>query len=318
MSLDFDVEDYSARRIELGGTDIFADYPNPFTSDPVRGHYWQTDKTQPNGQVIFCPGFTEFCEKYAHVAARLVSSGYDVLLIDWPGQGRSGHFGKHPEHVHLADFDTYLKALETLLREAGIEEDAIIFGHSMGGHLALRAAHEFSDRISRVVLSAPMIRPLAGPTNGVRLLGRLLVAAGQDKRRAPFQIHLSREIARQAGPVNPLTHDEAFYDLPYQIYDEVPSMRRAVPTVGWVRAAYRSCAQTSLNPSWLRQIHQPTLAFLAGQEYIVSTPLAKRSLSHIPNCEVQMMEKARHEILNETADIQAQIWSKIFTFLSKG
>ena len=74
-----------------------------------------------------------------------------------------------------------------------------------------------------------MIRPLAGPTNGVRFLGRVLCAAGQAKRRAPFQIHLSRDLARQAGPLNPLTHDEAFYDLPYQIYDEDPMMRRAVP-----------------------------------------------------------------------------------------
>ena len=31
-----------------------------------------------------------------------------------------------------------------------------------------------------------------------------------------------------------------------------------------------------------------------------------------------MVEKARHEILNETADIQAQIWSEIFAFLAKG
>ena len=316
--LDYDVDDYSARRVDLGGSDIFADYANPFTSNSVRGHFWQTDKTQPKGQVIFCPGFTEFCEKYAHVAARLTSSGYDVLLIDWPGQGRSGHFGNHPEHVHIADFKTYLQALDAMMQAANLSENAIIFGHSMGGHLALRAAHAFPERISRVVLLAPMIRPLAGPTNGVRFLGRVLCAAGQAKRRAPFQIHLSRDLARQAGPLNPLTHDEAFYDLPYQIYDEDPMMRRAVPTVGWVRAAYRSCAQTSLNPSWLKQIKQPTLAFLAGQEYIVSTPLAKKSLSYLPKGQVQMVEKARHEILNETADIQAQIWSEIFAFLAKG
>lgn len=318
MSLaDFDISDYSARPISLGGEDIFAEYDNPFTTDTVRGHVWRTSMTKAKGQVIFCPGFTEFCEKYAHVAARLVTSGYDVLMIDWPGQGRSGHFGSHPEHVHLADFQTYLNAFEALLDKSDFTGKSTIFGHSMGGHLALRAAHDYPERISRVILSAPMIRPLTGPTSGVRLLGRVLCAAGQAKRRAPFQIHLPRAIARQAGPLNPLTHDEDFYDLPYQIYDEFPDMRRAVPTVGWVRAAYRSCAQTSLNANWMKSISQPVLAFLAAQEYIVSTPLAKQSLKQMPQADIHMIDNARHEILNETADIQARIWSDIHTFLGK-
>ena len=315
MSVKFDVNDYSARRVQLGGKDVFTRYDNPFTSDLVRGHLWRRGGTS-KGEILFCPGFTEFCEKYAHVAARLVASGYDVLLIDWPGQGRSGHFGVHPEHIHMQDFDTYMTALDALLAEVGLQNGAMIMGHSMGGHLALKVAHRYPQLFSRIILSAPMIRPMAGPTNGVRLLGRILCSAGQAKRRAPFQIHLPAELARQAGSLNPLTHDVDFYDLPYQIYDEEPEMRRAVPTVGWVRAAYRSCAQTSLNSTFLRNITQPVLALLAGQDYIVSTPIAETSLGKIQDVDIQMVSKARHEILNETPEIQAAIWPKIHAFLN--
>ena len=311
---EFDMDDFSARRVRLGGEDIYVAYENPFTTDPVRGHIWRAEGKS-KGEILFCPGFTEFCEKYGHVAARLVASGYDVLLIDWPGQGRSGHFGQHLEHIHLDDFETHLKALDALLAHVKFKAGAIVMGNSMGGHLALRAAHRYGELFSRIILSAPMIRPLAGPTDGVRLLGRILSSIGRSHKRAPFQIHLPTEIARQAGSLNFLTHDPESFDVPYQIYEEEPALRRAVPTVGWVRAAYRSCAQTSLNAKWISQIHQPVLAFLAEQEYIVSTQLSQKYLSKLPDGHIEIVAGARHEILNELPEINAHLWPKIFKFL---
>ncbi|MGB2123771.1 MAG: alpha/beta hydrolase, partial [Candidatus Puniceispirillaceae bacterium] len=73
----------------LGGEDVHVDTP----TGPVRGHHWPAKRTT-GPPVVICPGFTEFCEKYAAVAARLTGLGHDVLIIDWPGQGRSGHLGK--------------------------------------------------------------------------------------------------------------------------------------------------------------------------------------------------------------------------------
>ena len=309
---------YQARLIPLGGTDIYAAYDNPFTSDKVRGHLLRSEGGGvAKGRVVFCPGFTEFCEKYAHIGAHLTKAGYDVLMIDWPGQGRSGHFGTHSEYVNLDDFETHLRALEALLDEAGWTENLVIFGHSMGGHLSLRAADRFADRIKAVMLSAPMIRPMAGPAAGVRLLGKMLDRLGQGGRRAPFQIHLSAATARQAGSLNPLTHDAAFFDLSYQLYDKEPALRRAVPTVNWVRAAYRSCVKTSLNPQWMAGIKQPVLALLAEQEYICHNPSAKRALSWLNTAEIHVIDGARHEILNELPEIQARIWPHYLRFLER-
>lgn len=312
-------ECYAARLIPLTGTDIYADYDNPFTSDKVRGHLMLSENSDQSEKrrVIFCPGFTEFCEKYAHVGAHLTKAGYDVLMIDWPGQGRSGHFGVHSEYVNLDDFDTHLRALQAVLDKVGWTENLVIFGHSMGGHLSLRAAQRFSDRIKAVMLCAPMIRPMAGPAAGVRLLGKLLERGGQGHRRAPFQIHLPADIARQAGSLNPLTHDADFFDLSYQLYDKEPHLRRAVPTVNWVRAAYRSCVQTSLNQHWMAQIKQPVLALLAGQEYICHNPSAKQALSWLSAADIHLIEGARHEILNEVPAIQAQIWPLYLRFLDQ-
>ena len=67
----------------LGGEDVFA------TSGglTVRGHFWKSDGD--GLPVLICPGFTEFCEKFSPAAAHLHAKGHSVLIIDWPGQGRS-------------------------------------------------------------------------------------------------------------------------------------------------------------------------------------------------------------------------------------
>ena len=72
----------------LGGEDVFA------TSDglTVRGHFWKSDGG--GLPVLICPGFTEFCEKFSPAAAHLHARGHSVLIIDWPGQGRSGQSGR--------------------------------------------------------------------------------------------------------------------------------------------------------------------------------------------------------------------------------
>ena len=91
--------------------------------------------------MVILPGFTEFCEKYSRDILRLHQSGFNVLVIDWPGQGLSGHFGKNPLAVHCDDFAVYLAALDAAIGAAGLGEDRLfLFGHSMGGHLALRYA----------------------------------------------------------------------------------------------------------------------------------------------------------------------------------
>ena len=128
----------------LGGEDIIT----RFRGHPLRGHFWPvqpldtaTEGATDNGLVIICPGFTEFCEKHSGTCRALHERGFDVLVIDWPGHGRSGHFGRHPLAVHIDSFEIYLEAMDHLLTAAGLaaRNDVFLFGHSMGGHLALQA-----------------------------------------------------------------------------------------------------------------------------------------------------------------------------------
>ena len=133
----------------LSGVDIFV----PSAGGVVRAHYWAAGwpaldpRDQPaesvplreNGTkkdsatIVILPGFTEFCEKYSPQVRRLHQSGHNVLIIDWPGQGLSGHYGKNPLAVHCDDFSIYLDALDAAIKAVGLWQDRFLFGHSMAG-----------------------------------------------------------------------------------------------------------------------------------------------------------------------------------------
>ena len=85
----------------LGGDDVFVTLPS---GQNIRGHLWLSGRDKAP-KFLILPGFTEFCEKYAHVAFRMVQMGFDCLIIDWPGQGRSGHLGDDKLAVHCEGFD---------------------------------------------------------------------------------------------------------------------------------------------------------------------------------------------------------------------
>ena len=117
----------------LRGRDIIlpATLARPY---PIRGHLWEVEN--PLGRVVILPGFTEFCEKYSQFAAFLTEAGFDCLLIDWPGQGASGHLGIHPLLVHIDDYAQHHHAISELVAEAGFAGNPFsVIGHSMGGHL---------------------------------------------------------------------------------------------------------------------------------------------------------------------------------------
>ena len=135
----------------LGGRDILLP-KNEHRQYPLRGHLWQAGP-QARGQVLVLPGFTEFCEKYALFARRLVGAGYDCLIIDWPGQGWSGQLGAHQLVVHLDHFSAYFSALDELLTAAGWQTEKLaVFGHSLGGHLALNFARCNPKSTEKIIL----------------------------------------------------------------------------------------------------------------------------------------------------------------------
>ncbi len=299
------------QQAKLGGTDIYA--------GTVRGHLWESAPTRAGKsgahRFLILPGFTEFAEKYAHVAQKMHDLGHDCLIIDWPGQGRSGHLGTSPLMVHCDKFADHIRALQALIKAAGWHRGPLhILAHSMGGHLALLAADRLSSRIGTVALSAPMIRPRPGPAWGIRLLGLLLGMAGRNRHYAPFTRLPSLDEVRSYHADNVLTTDKAGFEWQTRWFDEIPELRRYGASTGWVREAYRSAAAYSVNEAFLKELKMPMLIMQAEKEQIVSNSLMALAASHLPNADFIKIANAKHELFNETLEIDAIIWDHLTRF----
>ncbi len=301
---------------KLGGEDIIlpATTARPY---PLRAHFWPT--TAPfKGYFLILPGFTEFCEKYALTARRLVKQGYSCLIIDWPGQGRSGHLGSLPELVHCTHFSQHMEALELLLAEAGFtEKQFTILGHSMGGYFALRTAHLYHQQVKAAILLSPMIVPLSPPVWFTRALARLLISFGYSQKLVPFSQITPLAEARRFRLDNVLTRYPEGYDRQYQIFEKYPELRRFRPSVGWISAAFDACKQTSLNPEWMAQIHIPVLTLLAADEQVVNLARAKQMLRHLPHHSQVLFPDARHELLNELPETVRRLFGELDRFLEE-
>lgn len=290
----------------LGGEDIYA--------GDVRGHLWLSGKKNAP-KILVLPGFTEYCEKYAHMLMALNQRGFDSLTIDWPGQGMSGHLGHDDLAVHIDDFDEHINALAALVKAAGWQDERVhILGHSMGGHLALRAADYFGDKIGSVIACAPMMVPGQKPIWFIRLLAWLFKKAGFQKRHVPFTKIPSIDSLQNFMPHNSLTYDEAGFAWQTRWLFDKPELRRYGASNGWAGAAFRSSVHYTLNQAFLKQLKQPILIVDAADETIVDRDAVSRASKIIPHANYQLIPNARHELFNETPETYNLVWRIIDKF----
>lgn len=318
----------------LGGADFYI----TTSGHKVRAHYWAARQSAHDADdqnfssaslagdnvmiagatIVILPGFTEFCEKYSRDILRLHQWGHNVLIIDWPGQGLSGHLGRSALAVHCDDFADYLDALDAVIETIGLGgENLILFGHSMGGHLALRYAKRRPSQIIGVILSAPMMAPPIMPVWLIRALSGLLVNFGLCYAFPPFYRVTSLDLLRDFQPENPLTRYPEGYESQFIWFDDMPELRRGGPTIGWVNAAYRSTAHYTLNREWLMSVRAPVLALVAGDERVVSSSAIDYALSLIPNVERHDFVGARHELLHELPEVTEKLWEHVSSFIEK-
>jgi fermentation-respiration switch protein FrsA (DUF1100 family) len=105
-------------------------------ADGVRLHGWFLPARAPRrGSILFLHGNAQNISTHIASVAWLPAKGFDVLLFDYRGYGRSEGSPSLPG-LHL-DFEA---ALEALLARPDVEPDrVVVFGQSLGASLAITA-----------------------------------------------------------------------------------------------------------------------------------------------------------------------------------
>jgi pimeloyl-ACP methyl ester carboxylesterase len=129
-------------------------------------------------------------------------AGYPLLFVDLSGFGESRFTTDHP-----ATISRYADDVATLLEFLGTSPTAI-FGHSMGGNIALLLAHRYPHLVSRLVLAEPLLDPtqsiLAAGIANVSEEAFVARRYGMLLRATSLQAHRGEPAA--AAFVEPLRH----------------------------------------------------------------------------------------------------------------
>lgn len=127
------------------------------------GRAWRAPN--PRALIAIAHGIGEYCARYSALASDLARAGYTVVSVDFPGHGDArGPRGDIPSWLRLRD--QVLPGLLTAGQSLdGIPErlPRVVFGHSMGGVLALDFALHQPRAISAVAVSAVGLKSAPPP-----------------------------------------------------------------------------------------------------------------------------------------------------------
>jgi lysophospholipase len=285
----------------------------------IRRIDWPESGNPARGSLLFLPGRGDAYEKYLETLAHWHAQGWRVTALDWRGQAGSGRLGADEVTGHVDDFGDWVADLAAFWREWADENPGphVLAGHSMGGHLALRAVAERKFRPDALVLSAPMLAflPQWLPQAFQRLVARLMCRLGDPRRPAWKWSEKPGEVP--AGRARLLTHDAGRYADELWWRRERPELAMGPGSWGWVRAGLASMAVLA-RPGALEAVDLPVLVISAGRDALVSAPAIARAAARLPLGEhIEFGPEAYHEVLREADPVRDRALAAIDRFLER-
>jgi len=138
----------------------------------LKARAWLPDG-EPRTLVVVSHGLGEHSGRYQGLAERLVAAGCAVYAVDHRAHGRSGGSAR----ANIDRFDFLASDLGTFTGRAQREHPdvpTVLFGHSMGGLVALECALRNPDVLVGLVLSGPALATGETVSSLKRAVGQLL------------------------------------------------------------------------------------------------------------------------------------------------
>ncbi|MBC9034992.1 alpha/beta hydrolase [Sphingomonas sp. JC676] len=281
----------------------------------LRALTWPADTDTPRGSILFQGGRGDIFEKYLESFAHWHDAGWTITSFDWRGQGGSGRLTKAANCGDIESFDQFIADFKTFHAEwiAGTPGPHVVMGHSMGGHLVLRALVEGAIRPDAAVLIAPMLGVKSPFGRYAERAARILGNLGDPTRRAwkgnekPYTTETRAAL---------LTHDADRYadEIWWQQHD--PAILTGPPSWRWVIEAFKSMRELEENPQ-LETMPVPVLMLVAEADALVDARAALRIGPRLADARIVTFGKeSAHEILREADAVRDRALGEIDTFLA--
>lgn len=277
--------------------------------------YMPTKLAQSNGVIFLFQGRTESHLKYFEVIHDFSQNGFDIITIDWVGQGGSDHLSEYSsQYGHITDFLIYREDFEQLyslreVRRLTKDKQLYVVAHSMGANIAAQFMLSRPGAIKKAVLSTPMLDIKTGPfSEGVAyFILQSLEFFGLGELKAPTAGEF------RIDEPNLVTSSKARRDVFFKQRLKNSDYIIGPPTVSYGRAALEATWVVRENAS---KLTDPILMLQAGNDQIVNNFGQDEVCKLAKKCKLVRYPNAKHELLMESDVIRDDVFGKIFEFLS--
>ncbi len=280
---------------------------------------WLLPQGACRGSLLFVPGRGDAYEKYLETLDYWHRRGWRVGAADWRGQAGSGRLGSDAVTGHVDDFAVWVDDLAHFWRQwrAATPAPHVLVGHSMGGHLVLRALAEAKVDPDAAVLVAPMLDFIRHGVPAALMHGLARTMAGFGDPRRPAWKWGEKPGALPLDRITLLTNDTERYADEVWWREARPEIAMGPGSWGWVVAAYAS-VRALLRPGMLEKVERPVLLLSADGDRLVSPGAIERAALRLPRGElVRFGDGARHELLREQDRFRDRALAAIDDFVDR-
>ncbi|MCJ2188174.1 alpha/beta fold hydrolase [Novosphingobium beihaiensis] len=280
---------------------------------------WPAPEGAPRGSMLFMPGRGDTYEKWLESLDQWHGAGWQMTSADWRGQACSGRLGKDALTGHIDDFATWVEDYAALWDSWSRHTvgPRVAIGHSMGGHLVLRAVVERRIQADAVVLSAPMLglHPAWMPSRLLYRVAKVIAGMG-DRRRPAWKGNEKPELVAHARSML-LTHDLSRYEDELWWREQRPEIEMGAASWGWIEQALASIRLLE-RPGMLEAVCVPVLLLGTRTDSLVSWPAIREAARRLPKGElVTFGKECHHEILREADPVRDRAMDAIREFLDR-
>jgi lysophospholipase len=227
--------------------------------------------------LVLVHGMSEHGQCYEHVIDWTVTRGWNVIVPDLRGHGRSGG-----DHIHVNDFCEYVADLKRIFDWSQLSaRNTVMVGHSMGGLISARFVQQFPESVSALALLSPLLGvrvPISPLTVALARLLWLVRPRSRFRKRTRPEHNSRSELARARGAADPLIRQS-------------------------VTAAWYFAMRSALRAAWeaAGTIACPVLVLQAGSDLIVDPHAPRAWLQRVASLDktLRIFPDHYHELLNE-------------------
>lgn len=281
----------------------------------LRSLRWSAPDNVVRGSLLFVGGRGDHIEKYLESFEDWRRRGWQVESFDWRGQGGSGRTAPDPHVGHIDDFAIWIDDIAAYFAGwiARTPAPHVVIGHSMGGHLLLRALAERRIAPDAAVLVAPMLGFTAPYPDWFGQKVAAVMCRIGDPARAAWKIS-----EKPGSPLRMrqmlLTHDADRYADEHWWRVAVPENALGPGSWRWVERAYSSFLSLA-RPAVLEAVGTPLLILAAQTDKLVASKASIRDAARLPNATLHVYgPEAAHELLREADPVRDDALARIDAF----